>query len=129
MTTFKSFEEIEGWQKARLLAREIYAISNKEQFAKDFALRDQIRRAGVSVMSNIAEGFGRDGTREFVQFLAMAKGSVSEVKAQLYVAIDQGYISQQDFDRLYVLAGEIGGMIGGLMRYLQQADIKGMKYK
>lgn len=129
MTTFKSFEEIEGWQKARLLAREIYAISNKASFATDFALRDQIRRASVSIMSNIAEGFGRDGTREFVQFLAIAKGSVNEVKAQLYVAIDQGYISQQDFDRLCALTGEIGGMIGGLMRYLQQVDIKGMKYK
>jgi len=129
MATFRSFEEIEGWQKARLLVREIYAISNREPFAKDFALRDQMRRAGVSVMSNIAEGFGRDGTREFVQFLAMAKGSVNEVKAQLYVAIDQGYISQQDFDRLLALTDEIGGMIGGLMRYLQQANVKGTKYK
>lgn len=129
MTTFKSFEEIEGWQKARLLVREIYAISNKASFAKDFALRDQIRRAGVSIMSNIAEGFGRDGTREFVQFLAIAKGSVNEVKTQLYVVIDQDYISQQDFDRMYALAGEIGGMIGGLMRYLQQSDIKGSKFR
>lgn len=129
MATFRGFEENEGWQKARLLVRAIYALSNHEPFAKDFALRDQIRRAGVSVMSNIAEGFGRDGTREFVQFLTIAKGSANEVKAQLYVAIDQGYISQQDFDRLYALAGETGGMIGGLMRYLQQADIKGTKYK
>lgn len=80
-------------------------------------------------MSNIAEGFGRDGSREFVQFLAMAKGSANEVKAQLYVAFDQGYISQQDFDRLIALTGEIGGMIGGLIRYLQHADIKGAKYK
>ncbi len=129
MTTFKSFEEIEAWQKARLLVREIYAISNMASFSKDFALGDQIRRAGFLIMPNIAEGFGRDGAREFVQFLAIAKGSVNEIKAQLYVAIDQGYISQQDFDRMYVVAGEIGGMIGGLMRYLQQSEIKGSKFR
>lgn len=129
MTTFKNFEDIEAWRKARMLVREIYAMSGHAAFAKDFALRDQMRRAGISVMSNIAEGFGRDGAREFLQFLAIAKGSVDEIKAQLYVALDQDYIRQQDFDRLYAWAGEIGGMISGLMRYLQQSDIKGNKFK
>lgn len=109
--------------------REIYAISTIGSFAKDFALKDQIRRAGISVMPNNAEGFGRDGAREFLQFLAIAKGSVNEVQAQLYVAIDQAYIGEQDFSRLYALAAETGGMIGGLMRYLQQSDIKGNKFK
>ncbi len=80
-------------------------------------------------MSNIAEGFGRDGAREFVQFLAIAKGSVNEVKAQLYIAMDQAYFSQRDFDHLSVLIGEISAQIGGLMRYLQQAEIKGTKFK
>ena len=129
MTTFKKFEDIDAWQKARVLVQEIYAISNAGLFTKDFALKDQMRSAGISIMSNIAEGFGRNGTREFLQFLAIAKGSVNEVKAQFYVAVDQGYISQQDFDKMYILAGKIAGMIGGLMRYLQQSDIKGTKFK
>ncbi len=80
-------------------------------------------------MSNIAEGFGREGAREFVQFLSIAKGSVNEVKAQCYVALDQGYIGQRDFDGVSFLIAEIAAQIGGLMRYLQQADIKGTKFK
>jgi four helix bundle protein len=80
MATFQSFEEIEAWQKARGFTREIYAVSNKGAFSKDFGLRDQIRRASVSIMSNIAEGFERGGTREFIQFLSMVKGSSGGVK-------------------------------------------------
>ncbi len=87
MSSFKSFEEIESWQKARELTRKVYAVSNQGAFTKDFGLRDQIRRASVSIMSNIAEGFERDGNREFLQFLAVAKGSSGEVRAQLYVAL------------------------------------------
>lgn len=83
MSTFQRFEEIEAWQKARELTKAIYALSNDSQFARDFGLRDQIRRASVSIMSNIAEGFGRGGNKEFIQFLSTAKGSTSEVQAQL----------------------------------------------
>ena len=101
MATFKSFEEIDAWKKARELTREIYAVSDKGAFSRDFALRDQTRRAGVSIMSNIAEGFERDGTGEFVQFLAIAKGSAGEIKTQLFVALDQNYISQETFDQLF----------------------------
>ena len=86
MATIEKFEDIEAWQKARELTREVYAASNTWLFAKDYGLRDQIRRAAVSIMSNIAEGFERGGDKEFGQFIAQAKGSSAEVRAQLYVA-------------------------------------------
>ncbi len=87
MSGFQRFEDIEAWQKARELTREVYAASNTGLFAKDYGLRDQIRRASVSIMSNIAEGFGRGGNKEFIQFLSTAKGSASEVQAQLHVEL------------------------------------------
>ena len=129
MGTFRSFEEIEAWQKARELTREIYEISNGGLFRKDFGLREHIREATVSIMSNIAEGFERDGTAEFIQFLSIAKGSVGEVRTQLYVALDQKYIDEETFKRLLNRATEIGRMIGKLMNYLKKAKIKGTKYK
>ena len=92
MSSFQRFEDIEAWQKARELTKAIYAMSNDGQFARDFGLRDQIRRASVSIMSNIAEGFERTGDAEFRHFRSMAKGSVGEVRAQLYVALDTGLI-------------------------------------
>jgi four helix bundle protein len=129
MGTFQSFEEIGAWQKARELIREIYSISKRGSFAKDFALRDQIRRAGVSIMSNIAEGFERGGTKEFSQFLAIAKGSTGEVRTHLYIACDQGYLSKAEFDHMLLLSLEISRMIAGLMTYLKKTEIKGSKYK
>lgn len=129
MATFQRIEQIEAWQKARRLTREIYAISSRGAFARDFGLRDQIRRAAVSVMSNVAEGFERDGKGEFMQFLAVAKGSAGEVKSQLYVALDQQYVSQRIFDQLFELATETSRMIAGLMNYLRQTTIKGTKYQ
>lgn len=117
MAKIEKFEDIEAWKKARELAKEIYAISNEGLFARDFGLRDQIRRAAVSVMSNIAEGFERGGDVEF-RFLAIAKGSAGEVKAQLYVALDAGLIDQATFDSLYKKAAETGNLVGGFMRYL-----------
>ena len=90
MATIQRFEEIEAWQVARELTRSVYECSKSGSFAKDFALRDQIRRAAISVMSNIAEGFERGGNAEFIQFLSIAKGSAAEVETQLYVALDQG---------------------------------------
>lgn len=129
MATFQSFTEIEAWQKARELAREIYQVSNQGPFSRDFGLRDQIRRAVISALSNIAEGFERNGTAEFIQFLAVAKGSVGEVIAQLYVASDQGYITREEFDRLIALASETGRMIGALMQYLRKSSMKGSKFR
>ena len=93
MASFKSFEDIEAWQKGRELVKEVYGVSARGEFSKEFGLKDQIRRASISIISNIAEGFERGGDREFIQFLSIAKGSVGEVKAQLYVALDQGYVS------------------------------------
>jgi len=118
MASIERFEDIEAWQKARELTQEIYRITNQGSFARDFGLRDQIRRAAVSVMSNIAEGFERGGDVEFRRFLAIAKGSAGEVKAQLYVALDAGLIDQATFDSLYKKAGETGNLVGGFMRYL-----------
>jgi four helix bundle protein len=129
MSSFQRFEDIEAWQKARELTKAIYAMSNDGQFARDFGLRDQIRRASVSIMSNIAEGFGRGGNKEFIQFLSTAKGSSSEVQAQLYVALDAGYINQDQFQKLYSETEATARMIAGLLRYLQNSDFKGAKYK
>lgn len=98
-------------------------------FSKDFVLRNQIRRASLSIMSNIAEGFERGGTAEFIQFLSIAKGSVGEVKTQLYVASDLGYIDKMVFDGLLSLTDKVGRMIGKLIIYLRKTNIRGTKYK
>jgi len=129
MATFQKFEDIEAWQRARKLTREIYTVSNENPFSKDFGLRDQIRKASVSIMSNIAEGFERDGTKEFIQFLSIAKGSSGELRSQLYVALDQGYLKEEMFDRLLVTALETSRMISGLISYLRKSKMKGTKYK
>jgi four helix bundle protein len=96
MATIRQFEDILSWQKARDLTREIYTATRKDEFSKDFALKDQIRRAAISITSNIAEGFERDGSREFVQFLSHAKGSCGEVRSQLYLALDAGYLKEDE---------------------------------
>ena len=129
MSTFQKFEDIEAWQKARTLSNEVYRISNDGSFSRDFGLRDQMRRASVSIMSNIAEGFERSGTGELIQFLSIAKGSAGEVKSQLYVARDQAYIDQETFDKLFNSACEISKMINGLMNYIRSSTVKGIKYK
>ena len=129
MATFERFEDIEGWKKARQLTKEIYNVTSAGQFARDYGLRDQIRRAAVSIMSNIAEGFERDGNKEFLQFLSVAKGSTAEVQAQLYVALDADFISQLEFEKLYKLASDTGSLIAGFMRYLYNSDFKGNKFK
>ena len=129
MPTFRSIEDIEAWQRARALTREIYRTSNVGRFAKDFGLRDQIQRAAVSIMSNIAEGFERSGSGEFAQFLSIAKGSTGEVRSQLYVALDQEYVTQAEFERLIAGVNETARMISGLMSYLRGSAIKGVKYR
>ena len=129
MAKIERFEDIAAWQKARVLTQEIYRVTKSGEFARDFGLQNQIRRAAASVMSNIAEGFGRGGDKEFGQFLAVAKGSVGEVQAQLYVALDVGYIDKKAFSQLYALAEETGRLTGGFMKYLQQSNLKGPKYK
>jgi four helix bundle protein len=129
VATFRKFEEIQCWQKARELTAKIYNVSKREPFSRDFGLKDQIRRASVSIMSNIAEGFDRNGTAEFVQFLSIAKGSAAEVKCQLYVAADQGYIDENEFGELSTLAAQTGSMTAGLIAYLRKSGYRGTKYK
>jgi four helix bundle protein len=108
------FEDLIAWQKARVLTKEIYQITRIGEFAKDFGLSGQIQRASVSIMSNIAEGFERGGRGEFHQFLSISKASCAEVRSQLYVALDVGYLEKTDFRKLLKKAEEVGRIIGGL---------------
>jgi four helix bundle protein len=129
VATIEKFEDIQAWQMARQSTRMIYEASSTGTFSRDFALRDQIRRSAISIMSNIAEGFDRDGNKEFLNFLSIAKGSCAESRAQLYVALDGGHISQPEFDRLYNSLDQTGRLIGGFMRYLSSSDVKGKKFR
>jgi len=119
MAAFKRFEDITAWQKAREATREVYKQTAKANFARDFGLRDQIERASVSVMANIAEGFGRHSDKEFANFLNVAHASVSESQSHLYVAFDLGYLNQQDFTRLYSLFDEVSRMTMALAKHLR----------
>jgi four helix bundle protein len=108
------FEDLLAWQKARQLTKAIYLATQNGKFAKDFGLSNQIQRAAVSVMSNIAEGFERHSPPDFHRFLVIAKASCAEVRSQLYVALDIGYLEQHDFDQLLTQADEVARIIGGL---------------
>lgn len=129
MPTIRRFEELKVWQEARCLTQDIYRLSKTPPFSKDFALRDQIRKACTSVMSNIAEGFEREGKPEFLQFLSIAKGSLEEVRSQLYIALDQEYISQDEFSRLNNAADTGRKLTVGMMNYLKRSPIRGQKHK
>jgi four helix bundle protein len=129
MSKIQKFEDVLAWQKARELTREIYTHAKAGLFAKDFGLRDQIQRAAVSIMGNVAEGFDRGGDKEFIQFLSISKGSCGEVKSHLYVALDQQYVNSTQFDRLYKSADEVGRLLAGFMAYLKQSDLRGKKFK
>ena len=123
------FEDIEAWKNARELAKSIYAATKESEFARDYALRDQIRRAVISISSNIAEGFEREGNKEFIQFLAIAKGSCGEVRSQLYLAFDQGYLTDQEHYQLNNQALSASRLISGFIKYLKQCAMRGSKYK
>jgi len=123
MARIERFEEIEAWQKARVLTKEVYRISSAGDFARDFGLKDQIRRAAVSVMSNIAEGFERNSDNELRRFLSIAKGSCGEVVSQLYVACDLGYLHENEFHEFRSLAQDVSRLIGGFRRYLTGSDL------
>ena len=129
MGKIQKFEDILAWQKARELTREVYAHSKTGAFAKDFGLKDQIQRASVSIMGNVAEGYDRGGDKEFIQFLSVSKGSCGEVKSHLYVALDQQYINPIQFNQLYNSADEVGRLLAGFMAYLKQSDLRGRKFK
>ena len=129
MPKIKKFEEIESWKNSRSLTKRIYKVTSSGTFTRDFGLKDQIRRASVSILSNIAEGFERGGDKEFLQFLAIAKGSCGEVRSQLYVALDQEYLSQDEFEELSRSATEVSQLLSGLMKYLKESDLRGNRYR
>jgi four helix bundle protein len=129
MATFNSFEEITSWQKSRLLCSKIYKLATTTDLSKDFKLKDQINGSSGSIMDNIAEGFGRGGNKEFIQFLGVSLGSACECQSQLYRLLDRNYINKATFDELYLLCNEIRRMIFGLIKYLQTSNTKGLKFK
>ena len=112
------FEDIEGWRLARELTRMVYDATKGEKFSRDFGLKDQIQRAAGSAMHNIAEGFDGGSDAEFIRFLRYAQRSCTEVKSQLYAALDQNYITDEQFQRIYEQATQTHKCIGGFIRYL-----------
>lgn len=128
VVTFEKFEDIDAWKKGRQLCGRVYDLTRNESFSKDYSLKDQVRRASVSISSNIAEGFERDGRDEFIQFLSMSKGSAGELRSQLYIAKDEGYISESDFEECLSLCTEVSKLLNGLVQYLKDSDYKGRKY-
>ncbi|RYE00960.1 MAG: four helix bundle protein [Sphingobacteriales bacterium] len=129
MATFNRFEEIFAWQIARELCREIHRITRETPLAKDFKLRDQINDSAESIPSNIAEGFGRGGNKEFVQFLEFAHGSCAETQSHLYYVLDRGYINQEEFDNAYRMAAKTSRAIYKLIEYLQKSEIRGPRFR
>ena len=119
MPTFKSFEEIQAWQKAREATRRVYEITANNRFGRDYGLINQLQRSSVSMMANIAEGFGRHSDKEFANFLNMAHGSAAETQSHLYVALDLGYLDQESFAKLYALIDEVSRMTLRLAQHLR----------
>jgi len=124
MAAISKFEDMLAWQKARSLNKLIYIESNEQEFSKDYALKDQIRKSSISIMSNIAEGFERNNNKEFKYFLNVAKGSAGELRAQLYIAFDLGYITNEYFQKCQNLALEISRMLNGFINYLQKSVVQ-----
>jgi len=129
MATIKRFEDILAWQKARVLCKIINGYTLKELFSKDFKLIGQIKSSSGSAMDNISEGFERGGNKEFIQFLFISKGSAGETRSQLYRALDNNYISDNEFKEAYQLAEQVSKLVGGFINHLKSSDIKGTKYK
>ncbi|ALO15146.1 MAG TPA: four helix bundle protein [Salinivirga sp.] len=129
MAKISRFEDLETWQLAREICNVVYEFTMFESFSRDFSLKDQIRRSSGSVMDNIAEGFERDGRKEFRQYLSIAKASCGETRSQLYRAFDLKYVSKEDFDTLYDLLIVESKKISAFIKYLQHSEFKGNKYK
>jgi len=122
MGKFKSFEEINSWQKARQFNKRVYEITDNQNFKRDFDLVKQIRRASISISSNIAEGFERNTDREFIHFLYIAKASAGEVRSQLYLALDLNYIEKVEFEELFNNVSDISKLISGFIKYLNDSQ-------
>ena len=121
MGKFNSFEEINSWQKSRIFNKRIYLITENSNFKKDFDFVRQIRRASLSISSNIAEGFERNTDKEFVYFLYVAKASAGEVRSQLYLAFDLEYIIKEEFEKLLEAVTEISKLLSGFIKYLESS--------
>lgn len=128
MPIVNRIEDLKAWQKARILSSTIHQTTRDKVFQDDYDLKRQIGRSGGSVMDNIAEGFGRGSRGEFIQFLGIARGSLIEVKSQLYRSSDNQYVTQLIFDNLYAQADEVGRIIDSLLVYLNNTDNKGRRY-
>lgn len=128
MANIGKFEDLEIWQLSKTLANQIYDATTLGKFSQDYVLRDQVRRAAVSIFSNIAEGFERNGNKEFIQFLYIAKASCGEVRAQMTFAKDREYISQAEFELLYKSLISLSNQISGFIKYLRNSEIKGSKF-
>ncbi|MBM3415497.1 MAG: four helix bundle protein [Bacteroidetes bacterium] len=129
MATISKFEDLKVWQKSRLLCQLVFEMIQQENFSRDYKLKDQINGSSGSVMDNIAEGFGRQGNNEFINFLTIANGSAMEVKSQLYRAFDRKYINNEKMEEVSTLIDEISKMIFGLIDYLGKSDFRGQKFK
>ncbi|HEY8559123.1 MAG TPA: four helix bundle protein [Pyrinomonadaceae bacterium] len=128
MANIERFEDLEIWQLSKSLANRIYDATSTSKFSQDYVLRDRVRRAAVSIFSNIAEGFERNGNKEFIQFLYIAKASCGEVRAQMTFAKDRNYISQNDFELVYKNLVSLSNQISGFIKYLRKCEIRGSKF-
>ena len=129
MSKIERFEDLKVWQLARELCQDIHKLTLKAQFYRDFKLVGQIKSSSGSIMDNIAEGYERDGNKEFIQFLSISKGSSGETRSQLYRAFDNEYISQEEFNLAYEKCIEVSKMLKGFITYLKDSELKGNKYK
>jgi four helix bundle protein len=129
MTTYKRFEDTDIWKHSRILCNDIYSVSEHGSLSKDYPLKDQMRRAAISIMSNVAEGFERTGNRELINFLSIAKGSCGELRSHLYLVKDRRYITEAALDPLMDRCMTISRMISGFMKYLIESDLKGPKFR
>ena len=129
MATFKNFEEIHAWQKAKVLNKKVGHYIDTGRFKHNYRLIAQIEGSAGSIMDNIAEGFERSGNKEFLQFLYISKGSCGEFRSQLHRALDRDYIQKEEFDELFALSKEVIVMLQKLIAYLETSELKGTKYK
>jgi four helix bundle protein len=129
MATIQRFEDLEVWKKSREICKYVKILTSKEQFSRDYSLKDQIKRSSGSAMDNIAEGFERDGNKEFVNFLTISKGSIGEVRSQTYRAFDYEYINQEEFEFMINETVSLSERLGKFISYLRNTEYKGVKFK
>ncbi len=128
MATFTRFEEITAWQEARELSKLVYDLLKKPEFKHEYGLKDQMKNSSGSVMDNIAEGYERNGNKEFINFLYISKGSCGELRSQAYRASDQELLNQEEFDKIFQKCLGVSRLISSLIEYLEKSEFKGIKY-